>query len=60
MIKLIQEAYGVLGDSQDRWLYDSWLDNNSPLVENALSTMQPNIMGTDMHITKKRLSVIAI
>jgi len=57
-IKLIQDAYGVVGDSQDRWLYDSWLDNNSPLVENAFSTVQHNMTGMDIHITKKRLSVI--
>ncbi len=37
-IKLVQEAFEVLGDPQNRWHYDSWLDNqnilNSPGIRN--------------------------
>ncbi|MDD3895088.1 MAG: J domain-containing protein [Syntrophomonadaceae bacterium] len=28
--RLLQEAYEVLGDPQNRWQYDTWLDNNKP------------------------------
>ena len=36
-IQLVQEAFEVLGDPQNRWHYDSWLDNQNILSPGKLS-----------------------
>lgn len=44
-IQLIQDAFEVLGDSQNRWHYDSWLDNQKIFI--SLEKQSPKLIGVD-------------
>ncbi|HHV16063.1 MAG TPA: DnaJ domain-containing protein [Gelria sp.] len=47
-IQLIQEAYEVLGDPQNRWHYDSWLDNQN--IFNSWEKHSPKLVGIDNNL----------
>ncbi len=40
-MKLIREAYQVLGDPQNRWQYDAWLSNNVPISRQYENSSPP-------------------
>lgn len=58
-MKLIREAYQVLGDPQNRWQYDAWLSNNVPISRQYENSSPPITNRTEYKVSPVRtLSVI--